>query len=463
MLLGIRFKANPTPHQKKILSQWMGCARHIWNAKCEEERYYTTFARKYCPIGTYAPIDQKTAQFKHPELTPWLLDCPSQIIRNAAVNWYQTYKRFMKGPCGKPKRNPKTDKGSIHLTRELFKFENDEYGVMRLLIGTKTNPIGYLSFKSHRSFKMPNSIYIKKETGKYFLSFCYEEDRNDKFLLTDEEHLAYLKDQTKTYLNDYVLGIDRGIVIPAQAGDQSFEFTKGQKKNKTKAEQYIKRLKRKLAKQQKSSRRRAKTKRRIGNHYAKCRNIRMDFCHQTSRSLVDSEAKIFIFEDLKIANMTRTPKAKQDANGKFVANKAKQKAGLNKAILEQSWHQLETFTRYKAYQAGKVVFKVIALYTSQECANCGHIHPDNRVSQALFRCGNCGHVDHADRNASLVIKRRAINLILDTGTVLSDRGVLTSTDTGRGAKNKSSKVATLLASGKEPSKKKRTAITIVAA
>ena len=96
MLLGIRLKANPTNQQKLILSQWMGCARFIWNAKCEEERYYSTFARKYYPIGTYAPIDQQTSQFKNKEISPWLYDCPSQIIRNSAANWYHTYQQFMK-------------------------------------------------------------------------------------------------------------------------------------------------------------------------------------------------------------------------------------------------------------------------------------------------------------------------------------------------------------------------------
>lgn len=159
------------------------------------------------------------------------------------------------------------------------------------------------------------------------------------------------------------------------------------------------------------SRRRAKTKRRISNHYAKCSNIRNDFCHQTSRALVNGRAKIFIFEDLKISNMSKAPKAQKNAHGKFVPNGSSQKAGLNKAILDKSWHQLETFTRYKAKLAGKVVFKVLALYTSQECADCNHIHPNNRKSQVSFHCGCCGKIDNADRNASFVLKKRAINLI----------------------------------------------------
>ena len=81
---------------------------------------------------------------------------------------------------------------------------------------------------------------------------------------------------------------------------------------------------------------------------------------------------------------------------------------------------------------GKAVFKIPAHHTSQECSDCGNIHPSNRKSQELFECENCGHTDNADKNASEVIKKIAIKLILNSGTELSKRGVLL--DSGRGAK-----------------------------
>ncbi|PJE77873.1 hypothetical protein CI610_03201 [invertebrate metagenome] len=74
---------------------------------------------------------------------PFLYACPSQIIRNAATNWCNTYQKFMKAICGRPK----TDKGSIYLTKELFRFDVCPDGVTRLFIGAKKNNIGYLSFK----------------------------------------------------------------------------------------------------------------------------------------------------------------------------------------------------------------------------------------------------------------------------------------------------------------------------
>ena len=232
--------------------------------------------------------------------------------------------------------------------------------------------------------------------------------------------------------------MDRGVAIPVHTGANQYGFTDNQKASKEKRERYLKRLQRRLAKQKKGSNRRQRTKNRIARQHKKIANIRNDFCHKTSRKMIDSEAKVIIFEDLKTSGITRKPKARKDRNGKFVSNKASQKAGLNKSILNAGWHRIEIYTRYKAVKAGKAVFKVPAHYTSQECAKCGPPHPDNRKTQALFSCVNCGHIYNADRNASSVIKQRAINLFLDSGTELAGKGIPLLVK-GRGAIRKGSR------------------------
>ena len=149
-LTGVRFRANPTTEQKKTLSQWMGCARFVWNAKCEEQEYLYRFAQKYLSSTTRIPVDQTYAQFKNPELSPWLSDCPSIILRNTAYVWRNTFGSFLKGDCGRPRRKKKGGSESIWLTSELFRFECD-----RLFIGSKTNNVGFLVFKAHRAFQKP--------------------------------------------------------------------------------------------------------------------------------------------------------------------------------------------------------------------------------------------------------------------------------------------------------------------
>lgn len=450
-MIGIRLQTNPTNKQKLILSQWMGCARNIWNAKVAEEKYYRTFARKYYPIGTYSPIDTKYSQFKDKELTPWLAECPSQILRNSATNWYETYHNFMKGLCGRPKRKPKTDKGSIYLTRELFEFKQCDDGNMRLFIGTKTNNIGYLSIKKHKAFGIPKSLYIRKEAGKYFVSFCYEQASNDENL-SDKDHLAYLSGASDAWLEENVTAIDRGVTIPVHAGHSTYDFTDNQKRSQSKQQRYIKRLQRKLARQQKQSNQRKVTKHKLSKAHKKITNVREDFCHKTSRTLVD-ESKVIIFENLKIKNMTRKPKAKKDKNGKWIKNGARAKAGLNKAVLNVGWYKLELFTRYKATSANNAVFKVAPHYSSQECAECGHAQPGNRKNQAEFICRVCNHIDNADNNATRVLKKRAIKLFKNSGTELAGKGIPL-LSTGRGANRKSGKGKSLPAARDEASKKK---------
>ena len=453
MLMGIRLQAHPNSGQKLILSQWMGCARFIWNAKCEEDRYLSTFAKKYLPIGVYAPIDQKFSQYKDDILSPWLSDCPSQILPNSVSNWFQTYKAFLKGECGKPKRKPKSDAGSIHLTNELFRFETCDDGVTRLFVGTKTNNIGYLSLKNHGPYQPPKSIHIKRRLGQYFVSFCYEDPVDDTSLATGHEHLNYLRGASLEFLNQHTVGIDRGIVRPVQAGAEVFDLTPEQKRSKTRTARYLKRLQRRIARQKKGSNRRRKIKGKIGRAHLQMANIRRDFCHKASHAIVSNpNHKVIILEDLKTKNMTKAPKPKQTDSGHWEKNGASAKAGLNRQILDQGWHQFETFLKYKSFRAGKALFKVSPHMTSQECAACSHTHPGNRQSQASFVCGACGHTDHADRNAAEVIKKRAIVLILDSGSELSSRGVLL--DSGRGATVKTRRASARRARGSEASKKR---------
>ena len=458
MITGITLQAHPTREQKVVLSQWIGCSRFVWNAKCEQDRYLCSFAGRYMPIGTYPSLNAQYSHFKNRELSPWLYECPSQILRNAASSWYFSYKNFLKGQCGKPKKKRKGEAGSVLLTRELFRFEKCEDGVSRLFIGTKKNNIGYLSIKNHAAYGEASSIRIKKVRGHYLVSFCYEDGLSESDLPTQKEHLEHLKQLGREKLEIATIGIDRGVAIPVQAGNESYDFTQEQKRKKQTRARYIRRCQRRLSKQSKGSKRRNRTKRRISKSHGKIANIRKDFCHKTSRAIVDAQdTKIIVLEDLKTSQMTRAPRPKKDEkNGQWLKNNAKNKAGLNRSILDKGWHQLEIFLAYKSFRAGKALFKVPAHYTSQECGHCGYTHPDNRKSQERFLCDCCGHSDNADRNAAEVIKKRAIELILDSGTELSDRGVLL--DKGRGAAYKTGRAKLGSARSKEASKKKGMAL-----
>jgi IS605 OrfB family transposase len=76
------------------------------------------------------------------------------------------------------------------------------------------------------------------------------------------------------------------------------------------------------------------------------------------------------------------------------------------ALHSWSFAQLAAFIVYKAKRAGVPLVFVDPAYTSQTCAECGHVDKRNRVDQGLFICRGCGVVAHADRNASHNIATR---------------------------------------------------------
>jgi putative transposase len=406
-LTGVKFRAYPATQQKRTLSQWIGCARFIYNAKCDDDYYFRSLLKKNLALtGEQVPVDQTYSQYKT-ELTPFLTDCPSQILRNSAVNWFNSYQRFFQGLGGRPKRKKKGHRDSVYLTNELFHFNQG-----KLFIGTQNNNIGYLSFDAHRDFALPKSITISRKSNKWYVSFCYRDnlDRPQDPI----ERIEQLKGQGQEALEQLSAGLDRGVVKPLQLSTgESFDFTPEQKATIARKSKQIKKNQRRLSRQEKGSKRRAKTRSRIARDYETIANVRRDFAHKTSRKLVDSDQEIFIAEALKLKNMTAKAKAKKDERGKYIHNGARAKAGLNAGLLNSALGIMILYLAYKAVRRNKVVIKLPPHHSSQECVVCGHTHPDNRKTQAEFRCQKCGYAEDADLQAAKVMHKRGVRTILE--------------------------------------------------
>jgi putative transposase len=92
-----------------------------------------------------------------------------------------------------------------------------------------------------------------------------------------------------------------------------------------------------------------------------------------------------VIEDLRIRNMTRTARGTVAEPGRNV----KQKAVLNRAILDKGWHKLQLAVENVARYTGTTIVKVPGAYT-QTCSACHSVSPNNGESQAVFRCLTCG-------------------------------------------------------------------------
>ena len=250
----------------------------------------------------------------------------------------------------------------------------------------------------------------------------------------EADTVEWLRKFTEKELLDRTFGGDRGVEIPLAGNHgETFDFDPVQKDRLEKKARQAKRYQRQMARQRTravqekwpTSANCRKVKKRLAKTHQYGKNVREDFAHKTSRTIVHNpEHWLMVYEDLNVKGMTKKPKAKKDENGQWAKNRAAAKAGFTKKILSAAWGKTVTFTKYKAVKAGKLCIQINPYQTSQECAACGHIHPDNRVSQSAFVCQACGHHDNADHgpcgpqcNAGRVIARRGVRWLLSGGQV----------------------------------------------
>lgn len=168
-----------------------------------------------------------------------------------------------------------------------------------------------------------------------------------------------------------------------------------------------------LARCERGSNRRRKTRARVAAIHADVRRQRLDYAHKTALALVRSYDMIAV-ETLLIPNMTRAPNPVPDPDraGAWLPNGAAAKAGLNRSLLDAGWGVFLAVLRAKAESAGRAVVQVDPRNTSRTCSACGHCDGGNR-DRETSRCLGCGHTDHADVNA-------AKNLLDRAGLVLHD-------------------------------------------
>ena len=190
------------------------------------------------------------------------------------------------------------------------------------------------------------------------------------------------------------VGIDRGVTVPLMLSDgQSFTLPA----SVGKLAMQINAARRKASRRKRNSKRQSIAKAHVARLAARQARIRKDWAHRATTAIARQYGTVVV-EKLRTKNMTASASGTIDAPGKNVA----QKRGLNRAILNVGWHQIEAML---AYKAGRLI-RVNPAYTSQTCQSCGTVDSKSRKNQSAFCCTACGFADNADRNAAVAILNR---------------------------------------------------------
>ena len=378
---GVTYRLIPgTKRNAEKLWAISGACRFVWNhflAKNKEEFRLYRMAQwlgwreewgpepKSPPTSFYSLSPQFT---KLRKTTPWMQGLPANVIRGALRDYQESWQRaFKHGGFPKFKSRYKGTPG--------FRIDLDS-GKIRIADNKLYVPkVGWVVVRRRRgnpySEGPPVTVRINNICGKWYA------------------HVIYKVEGIEPEDNGLSVGVDMNVGQVAASTGHIFHMPDLAKK-----EARRKRYARKMARQKKTSNRRKVTKARLAKVSRQIANARKSWHHFVSKTLTDTAGTVVV-EDLNTQGMTRSAKGTEDAPGTNV----RQKAGLNRSILNTGWSQLRTMLEYKAAN----LVKVNAAYTSQTCNSCGTIDKTSRKSQSVFECAHCGHEDNADVNAALNI------------------------------------------------------------
>jgi putative transposase len=153
-----------------------------------------------------------------------------------------------------------------------------------------------------------------------------------------------------------------------------------------------------MSKKKRGSKNRDEARQKVARLHAKVANQRHDFLHKASAELV-GRSKVIVTEKLAVANMTRSAKGTVEKPGKMV----KQKAGLNRSVLDTAPAGFLAMLRYKAEEAGAAYVEVDPRRwaPSQTCHRC-KARRKKTLAERRHTC-ECGADCGRDENAARVL------------------------------------------------------------
>lgn len=205
------------------------------------------------------------------------------------------------------------------------------------------------------------------------------------------------------------VGVDLGVKYlaalsqPLVAAEEATRFVANPRHVKA-AEHLLAKAQRALSRTQKGSARREKARQRVARLHHGVAQRRAGVLHGLTKRLATG-FEVVAVEDLNVAGMTRSSKGTVERPGRRV----RQKAGLNRAILDASLGELRRQLAYKTNWYGSKLAVLDRWFpSSKTCSNCGWQNPSLTLSDRTFQCSNCESVMDRDWNAARNIARHAV-------------------------------------------------------
>lgn len=370
----VLFRLYPTPEQAARMAQIAGACRFVYNLALEQRRDWYRPGRKFTFASQCREVTQLRAEVE------WLKACPVHALQQALRDLDRAYQNWWAGRTQAPTPRRKG-------VNDSFRFP-DPVSLVVERTGTssgrmKLPKLGWVRLRGWKA--LPGAICtitVSRRAGQWFAAVQCEREATEPALSTLPP-----------------VGIDLGVAVFAALSDGTSIAPANHGKRALRA---LRKAQRALARKKRGSANRRKAVHRVARIQMRVANARKDFLHKHS-TIIAKNHGVVVVEALPVRNMSASAKGTVAMPGRRV----RQKAGLNRAILDQGWSMFRTMLAYKLADRGGELVEVPAAFTSQTCACCGHVDAANRQSRAVFVCMRCGHRANADTNAAINILRRA--------------------------------------------------------
>jgi putative transposase len=363
-----RYRLKARPLQVSKLTQFAGCCRLVWNKALaiQKER----LDRKESCLS-YNKLAAVLFEWKRDPDLSFLRDAHSQVLQQSLMFLDRAIQDAFDRTS--PKGFPRFKKKGLH---DSFRYPQ---GFTINGDAVYLPKIGWIPlYKSREIQGEPKNVTVSRRGRHWFVSIQTE-----------------MEVQGPVHPSTSSVAIDMGVKRFATLSDGTFYEPLNS----------FQRLQGKLAHEQrnlfrkiKGSRNWHKQKGTITRLHIRIADARNDYLHKTSTVISKTHALV-VLEDLKVANMSAWAKGTVENPGRNV----RAKSGLNRAILDQGWHEFRRMLEYKQVWRGGTVITVTPRNTSRTCPVCRHVSSDNRKRQEQFRCVRCGYSGNADYVAALNI------------------------------------------------------------
>ncbi|GGX33563.1 RNA-guided endonuclease InsQ/TnpB family protein [Streptomyces lomondensis] len=386
-----RFRMYPTSEQVSIMLDHCAHARYVWNLAVEQHSHWSK-GRRAAP-GFAEQCRQLTEARRENE---WLRAGNADVQQQALKDFAKAKNARFTSGFGEPTWRRKYVHEGFRVigTDRVAEFETDgspklnakgKQVMGRFVVVQKLN-------RRWAQVKVPGCGWVRFRLSRKGKGACLPAAKTFRVTFRNGQwHIAFavLPEPIDVPGAGEVIGIDRGVKITAALSD-------GRKLNcpqlTVRERAQIRKHQRRAARAPKGSEAKTAEYAKVARLKAREADRRKDWCEKTSTMLARAYGLVR-FEKLNIKNMTCSAKGTVEQPGKRV----RQKAGLNRVILAQSWGLLRQRTEDKA--PGRVE-DVPAPFTSLRCSACGWIEKKSRKSQADFVCVSCGFTCNADENAA---------------------------------------------------------------